>query len=139
MPFKDALFYITFRKYQEDMLKVFEEQLIKGDRKFHFVAPPGSGKTIIGLEIIRRIGEKAVVFSPNQAIQSQWLTRLKELTNDITGSADPFSDADIISLTYQIISTKQQNTEKLHKNAQESTGGIRQIHEPLYGLSRPDV
>ena len=99
------------------MLNVFEEQRKKGDNKFHFVAPPGSGKTIIGLEIIRRIGEKAVVFSPNQAIQSQWLTRLDELTDDLTGSADPFSDADIISLTYQIISTKEQNTENLHENA----------------------
>ncbi len=99
MPFTDALFYITFRKYQEDMLKTFEEQKKSGETKFHFVAPPGSGKTIICLEIIRRIGEKAVVFSPNQAIQSQWLTRLKELTDDIKGSVDPFSNAELISLT----------------------------------------
>jgi len=118
MPFTDALFYITFRKYQEDMLTVFEEQRKSGETKFHFVAPPGSGKTIIGLEIVRRIGEKAVVFSPNQAIQAQWLTRLKELTDDISGSADPFSDAEVLSLTYQIITTKQRDFEVLHKNAQ---------------------
>ena len=48
-------FKYPWRPYQE---KVLEEvnSLIK-DKKIHIVAAPGSGKTVLGLELARRIGE----------------------------------------------------------------------------------
>jgi superfamily II DNA or RNA helicase len=37
-----------FRRYQESMLGLAAEHPT-ADRRYHLVAPPGSGKTIIGL------------------------------------------------------------------------------------------
>ncbi|MFC4497344.1 DEAD/DEAH box helicase family protein [Streptomyces ovatisporus] len=37
------------------------------------VLPPGMGKTLVGLEAARRLGDPVVVFTPNTAIQGQWL------------------------------------------------------------------
>ena len=52
-------------------------ELAAGNRRLHIVAPPGSGKTVLGLylwsECIRR---RAVVLSPNSAIQAQWAARI---------------------------------------------------------------
>ena len=36
------------------------------------LAGPGSGKTLLGFEIVRRLGEPALVLTPNTAIQAQW-------------------------------------------------------------------
>jgi superfamily II DNA or RNA helicase len=49
-----------FRKYQRQIL---DRVGASGgsDRKHHIVAPPGSGKTTVGLELFRRFGEPAVV------------------------------------------------------------------------------
>ncbi|HVL96849.1 MAG TPA: DEAD/DEAH box helicase family protein, partial [Solirubrobacteraceae bacterium] len=44
-------------------------------RHTHIVAPPGSGKTIMGLEIARRIGQPALVLCPTTAFQAQWAAR----------------------------------------------------------------
>ena len=43
-----------------------------GSCSTHIVAPPGSGKTLLGVELIRRVGKRALVLAPNQAIQQQW-------------------------------------------------------------------
>ncbi|WP_028972817.1 DEAD/DEAH box helicase family protein [Spirochaeta cellobiosiphila] len=111
------LFPITFRKYQEDMIETFEKQLSLGDKIFHYVAPPGSGKTLIGLELFRRLGLKAVVFSPNLAIQAQWINKLNELSEFLVAS-DIGEDCDLLSLTYQSISVKNSKGE-LHPNSIE--------------------
>lgn len=114
---KDVIFPLEFRKYQKEILKNFDSLIQKKEKRFHYVAPPGSGKTIAGLEIIRRIGEKAVVLSPNSAIQIQWMDKLTRLTDEISISTDPFSGADIVTLTYQAITVKDRETGELHTNA----------------------
>jgi superfamily II DNA or RNA helicase len=48
------------------------------DNHFHLVAAPGSGKTIVGLEALRRVGHPAVVFAPTVAICDQWIRRFLE-------------------------------------------------------------
>lgn len=115
--FKDIIFPIKFRKYQKEILDNFEEFRKTACRRYHYVAPPGSGKTIAGLEIVRRLNQKAVVLSPNSTIQTQWIDKLKQLTDKISVSSDPFSNADVLSLTYQSISVKQRGTDELHDNA----------------------
>ena len=61
----DLAFKGEFRKYQRIALDVLGPRLDDPEEKlFHIVAPPGSGKTILGLEMVRRLGEKAVVFAP---------------------------------------------------------------------------
>ena len=77
-----------------------------GERKHHIVAPPGSGKTIVGLELIRRFDEPAVVFAPTATIQQQWCEEVGLFTEDPTGdlvSREP-GVRPINIYTYQLIS-----------------------------------
>ncbi len=63
-----------WRDYQQRVIDEFE-RLICDDR-IHVVAAPGSGKTILGLELIRRIGRPAIVLAPTVAVRNQWIERL---------------------------------------------------------------
>ncbi len=73
--FPDCLnFQMAWRQYQARILDRLPEYL--SDRRFHLIAAPGSGKTILGLEIIRRIGEPALVLAPTITIRDQWVDRL---------------------------------------------------------------
>jgi superfamily II DNA or RNA helicase len=57
------------RKYQRQILDQMGTP--EADLKHHIVAPAGSGKTIVDLELIRRFDESAVVFAPTATIQQQ--------------------------------------------------------------------
>ena len=65
----------AWRHYQELCLEAFEADRAAGETRTLLVAPPGSGKTLIGLEIVRRLGLPAVVLCPTQTIQRQWRER----------------------------------------------------------------
>ncbi|WP_163199088.1 MULTISPECIES: DEAD/DEAH box helicase family protein [Bifidobacterium] len=85
-----------FRDYQQRVLDASERHAADGH--IHVVAPPGSGKTILGLELIRRYGSRyegryesryesssgnekdvnALVLSPTVAIADQWRRRFVE-------------------------------------------------------------
>jgi superfamily II DNA or RNA helicase len=66
-----------WRPYQERVLLGLNEHL--ADDHFHVVAAPGSGKTVLGLEAMRRLGQPALVLAPTRAIRDQWIARLCEL------------------------------------------------------------
>jgi len=63
----------TLRPSQLAASEIIKRQLEAGEKQLHIVAPPGSGKTILGLhvwaDLVRR---PALVLSPNSAIQAQW-------------------------------------------------------------------
>ena len=64
----------TWRGYQQLALEAFEAGRKRGQQQSHIVAPPGSGKTLLGMELIRRLlGTRALVLAPNTAVQAQWL------------------------------------------------------------------
>ncbi len=63
---------MRLRRYQRLALEAFEADRAAGRRRTHVVAPPGSGKTVVGLEIARRIGAPAAVLCPTTAIRAQW-------------------------------------------------------------------
>ncbi|MEE3030384.1 MAG: DEAD/DEAH box helicase family protein, partial [Candidatus Thermoplasmatota archaeon] len=55
---------------------VIKKELDKGSKRLHIVAPPGSGKTVLGLYVWSdMIRERTLVLSPNSAIQAQWAAR----------------------------------------------------------------
>lgn len=66
----------TFRDYQQRVLDNADEYLRDG--KIHIVAAPGSGKTILGLELICRLGAPALVLSPSVTIRQQWGERFEQ-------------------------------------------------------------
>lgn len=67
-------FRYTWRKYQARVLENTKEYLKDG--KVHIVAAPGSGKTTLGIELISRMGEVALVFAPSITIREQWVSRM---------------------------------------------------------------
>ncbi|SDR78379.1 Helicase conserved C-terminal domain-containing protein [Polaribacter sp. KT25b] len=74
-PLSNLNFIFTWRPYQEKVLKNFDK-FIK-DNHFHVIAPPGSGKTILGLELIKRIGKKTLILTPTITVRNQWENRLQ--------------------------------------------------------------
>lgn len=66
----------NWRNYQERVLSHAEKYL--ADHKVHIVAAPGSGKTTLGIELIRRLGAPCLILSPSITIRQQWLTRITE-------------------------------------------------------------
>jgi hypothetical protein len=95
----------TLRPSQEAAKSVIHDQLKEGADQLYIVAPPGSGKTILGLYVWADMVRKpALVLSPNSAIQAQWLARtsLFELDgNEKQLSLDPKKPGLLTSLTYQ--------------------------------------
>lgn len=65
-----------WRSYQKRVLDRADHYL--KDRKIHIVAAPGSGKTTLGIELIRRLGDPALILSPSINIRNQWLSRIRE-------------------------------------------------------------
>lgn len=67
----------TWRDYQARVLAEMEDHL--DDDRLHVVAAPGAGKTVLGLELVRKLGRPALVFAPSLAIRDQWGERLSPL------------------------------------------------------------
>ncbi len=62
--FENIRFDGTFRTYQQKILDGAEKYLEDG--KINVVAAPGSGKTVLGLELIRRLGKPCLILSPDR-------------------------------------------------------------------------
>lgn len=93
-----------WRHYQQLALEAFEDDRRRGRHRTHVVAPPGSGKTLLGMEMVRRIGRRAVVLAPNSAVQSVWLRAAEHFCADglrpgeLAGTS---TEAPVACLTYQ--------------------------------------
>ncbi len=74
--FEKVHFAWTFRTYQQAVLDKAAAHLKDGH--IHIVAAPGSGKTILGLELVRRIGRPALILAPSVTIRRQWGERFAE-------------------------------------------------------------
>ena len=92
----------TWRHYQSLALAAFERDRDGVRNSTHLVAPPGSGKTLLGFEILRRLGEPALVLAPNSAIQAQW-TRTGEAFGASAGTVAAAPGAPVTCLTYQAL------------------------------------
>ena len=106
-PFKDVSFCGTFRSYQQRIIDNADKYLCDG--KIHIVAAPGSGKTVLGLELIRKLGQNCIVLSPTTAIRQQWGDRFLDLfvqdksLFDSLFSFDLHNPKAITSITYQAL------------------------------------
>jgi len=74
--FDNAFFRHTWRKYQKQVLDELETHL--HDARLHIVAAPGSGKTLLGLEVMIRINKPTLVLAPSIAIRNQWAVRFQK-------------------------------------------------------------
>jgi len=110
------------RPSQAEAVRIARSQLDAGERRLHIVAPPGSGKTVLGLylwaEVIRR---PALVLSPNSAIQVQWVDRLDlfETEGSVSElvSTDTLNPAAFTSLTYQAVTLPRRGSDEIDEQA----------------------
>jgi superfamily II DNA or RNA helicase len=49
------------------------------DGHLHVIAPPGSGKTVLGLEVMLRLNSPSLILAPTIAVCNQWVERFCEL------------------------------------------------------------
>lgn len=73
-------FKYPFRKHQTMILEKFDKILTaaqSGRFKYHIVSPPGSGKTIAGIEMAIRLKAPSLIMCPNTAIQGQWMDKVR--------------------------------------------------------------
>lgn len=70
-------FKYSWRKYQQRVLDELQNHLTDGH--LHVIAPPGSGKTILGLEVAIRLNNPTLILAPTIAIRNQWIQRFCEL------------------------------------------------------------
>ena len=105
--FPEFRFTGTWRSYQARVLQELEDHLY--DARLNIVAAPGAGKTVLGLEVLRRLGRPTLVLSPTRAIRDQWLQRLEELFQPESGPWPPGLGSDLstpgwlTSTTYQAL------------------------------------
>lgn len=85
----DMNFKGKWRDYQARILEEMGDHF--DDDRLHVVAAPGAGKTVLGLEIVRRMGRPALVFAPTIAIRDQWEQRLCPLFLDAPPAAGSIS------------------------------------------------
>lgn len=117
-PFPSIKFRGQLRPSQVQVRDVAQQQLSQGERQLHIVAPPGSGKTVVGLylwaELIKR---PALVLSPNSAIQSQWAARTDLFETDrpmsMLVSTSPDEPRLLTSLTYQAVTLPRRGDDGL--------------------------
>ncbi|MCW3161953.1 DEAD/DEAH box helicase family protein [Chryseobacterium oryctis] len=74
---KDIVFKYPWRKYQKRLLDELDSYV--SDGHVHVVAPPGSGKTVLGLEVMLRLNQPTLIVAPTIAIKEQWIHRFTEL------------------------------------------------------------
>jgi superfamily II DNA or RNA helicase len=104
--FDQLQFSGEWRRYQRAALAAFDRDRKAGNKSTHIVAPPGSGKTLLGVELIRRVGRRALVLAPNTAVQQQWPRAVTEFTRTRADAAE-LAGADVTKpiacLSYQAL------------------------------------
>ena len=107
--FDNVRFKGKFRDYQQRIIDNSDKYLKDG--RINIVAAPGSGKTVLGLELIRRIGAPAIILSPTTAIREQWGARFKDMFTRDGEALDKMVSTDLNniktlnSITYQALYT----------------------------------
>jgi len=89
------------------------------DEHWHLAAPPGAGKTLIGLELARRVDRPTLVLSPTTAIRDQWREQTRHFGADPASftTDDPVVPAGLVSVTYQLLGNPGQAAQELRAAA----------------------
>lgn len=103
-PLRAWRFAGRLRRYQADVLDRVD---VDAERPLHIVAPPGSGKTLLGLLLAIRRGRRTLVLAPTTTIRAQWAQAAASLAPADAQDAvseDPQAPASLTALTYQALS-----------------------------------
>ena len=126
--FDQLRFLHPLRGYQKEIIELVHTKIADGERELNIVAPPGAGKTIIGLQLICDLKIRTLVLCPNTTIQNQWIKKLdlfisaESLTlaaSDLIGKGDKKTQP-ITVVTYQALSTPEREQELIINSALSS-------------------
>jgi superfamily II DNA or RNA helicase len=94
--------HFTWRPSQRHLLELAGHV---GDRRWHLCAPPGAGKTLIGLELARRVAAPTLVLAPTIAVRDQWRAATEMFGADPArfSTDDPAVAAPLVAATYQLL------------------------------------
>lgn len=107
---------VPLRGYQADLLARVSPD---DGTTLHLVAPPGAGKTMLGLALAARNGRRALVLTPTTVIRAQWTEQASRFLRTSDGGAPAVADripgageepADLTVLTYQALSVVDSTT-----------------------------
>lgn len=98
-------FHKTWRSYQQRVLTELEQHL--DDNHLHIIAAPGSGKTVLGLEVMRRLNHPSLILAPTVAIRDQWVDRFVGLFMDGRHDTPEWISKDIRAPRFLTVSTYQ--------------------------------
>src|ERR1700722_20952598 len=94
--------------HQARALAALDADVAAGAAATYLVIPPGGGKTLIGLEAVRRLGRPALVLCPNTAIQAQWTAQWQSAFSPppaLAATASRTLPTPLTVLTYQAVCT----------------------------------
>ncbi len=132
-PLGDLRFKFPWRSYQQRVLDELTDHL--DDAQLHVVAAPGSGKTVLGLEVMRRLGKPALIFAPSLAIRNQWKARLVDLFLE-EGADESWVSLNIREPKFLTISTYQGLHAALSGESDEERCSVRIEREDLFSTYR---
>ena len=95
----------SWRSYQQRVLSELEGHL--DDNHLHIIAAPGSGKTVLGLEVVRRLNRATLILAPTVAIRDQWVARFVGLFMDPANGTPGWISKDIRNPGFVTVSTYQ--------------------------------
>ena len=122
-PLGNIRFAGTLRPSQVAASSIIREELRNGKKRLHIVAPPGSGKTVLGLYVWSDLIRKpTLVLSPNSAIQAQCAARTSLF--DLDGKDDlistsPHNPGLLTSLTYKSLTLQMRGNQEIDVAARE--------------------
>ncbi len=110
-------FKYQWRSYQEKVLHQLDSHL--DDNQLYIIAPPGSGKTVLGLEVVLRLNKPTLILTPSITIRNQWILRFQELFIDSNVTPDWIStdvhNPNFLTVcTYQAVHSLISSGEELH-------------------------
>ncbi len=91
-------FKYSWRPYQQNVLDEVTKHI--RDNKIHIVAAPGSGKTVLGLELARSFKNAVLILSPTLTIKHQWMDRFVTLFMPEGSDIPDWISDDIYDLKY---------------------------------------
>ncbi len=101
----DIQFRKSWRSYQQRVLSELEGHL--DDNHLHIIAAPGSGKTVLGLEVMRRLNRPTLILAPTVAIRDQWVDRFVTMFMDSPSGVPDWVSKDIRNPRFLTASTYQ--------------------------------
>ncbi len=114
----DLRFVHEWRTYQQRVLDDLAEHT--ADDHLHVVAAPGAGKTVLGLEVIRRLNRKTLVLAPSLTVRNQWIHHFQELFVTAEDGKDALVSSSLDEPALMTVATYQ----SLHSAAKNRERGI---------------